>query len=222
MNWKCLFNYPTLNWKCLFNYPTLNWKCLFNYPRNQQWHPPSYLPSKILSNSCGESSTTVYNDNLQADAQENLQTDQTEKCKLQHLWMNVQKENLCLIESSKRLKGWNKPEARSSHRRCSMKKLFLKVLQNSRKNTCVGVFFLINFYHRRDSDSSNFPRIFQNFWEYLFSQTSNCSQMIFKIVVLKNFAIFTGQILFWKIFFRKLQACNLYTSAYYTSNKYVK
>ena len=30
---------------------------------------------------------------------------------------------------------------RSSHRRCSIKKLYLKISQNSRENTCVGVSF---------------------------------------------------------------------------------
>ena len=31
---------------------------------------------------------------------------------------------------------------RSSHRRCSAKKVFLEILQNSRENTCVRVYFL--------------------------------------------------------------------------------
>ena len=32
-------------------------------------------------------------------------------------------------------------ETRSSHRRCSIKKLFLKISQHSQENTCVGISF---------------------------------------------------------------------------------
>ena len=35
------------------------------------------------------------------------------------------------------------PAHRSSHRRCSTKKLFLKISQNSQENNCVRVSFLI-------------------------------------------------------------------------------
>ena len=34
---------------------------------------------------------------------------------------------------------------RSSHQRCSLKKLFLKILQNSQENTCAGDFFSLLF-----------------------------------------------------------------------------
>ena len=33
--------------------------------------------------------------------------------------------------------------SRSRHRRCSVKKVFLEIVQNSQENTCVGVSFLI-------------------------------------------------------------------------------
>ena len=38
---------------------------------------------------------------------------------------------------------FNWEEDRSSHWRCSIKKVFLKKIQNSQENTCVGVSFLI-------------------------------------------------------------------------------
>ena len=34
---------------------------------------------------------------------------------------------------------------RSSHPRCSIKKLFLKILRHSQEDTCVGIYFLIKF-----------------------------------------------------------------------------
>ena len=33
---------------------------------------------------------------------------------------------------------------KSSHKRCSVKKVFLNISQNSQENTCLGVSFLIN------------------------------------------------------------------------------
>ena len=52
--------------------------------------------------------------------------------------------------------------------------------------------------------------------EYIFLETplmrmhrSSCSQIFFKIGVLKKFAIFTGKHLCWSLFSIKLQACNL-------------
>ena len=41
------------------------------------------------------------------------------------------------------LLAWEISLNRSSHRRCSIKKLFLKISQYSQENTCVGIFFLI-------------------------------------------------------------------------------
>ena len=35
--------------------------------------------------------------------------------------------------------------SRSSHRKCSVKAIFLKISQYSQKNACVGVIFLIKF-----------------------------------------------------------------------------
>ena len=40
----------------------------------------------------------------------------------------------------------------------------------------------------------------------LISIRSSCSQMFFKVGVLKNFAIFTGEHLCWNLFLIKLQA----------------
>ena len=39
----------------------------------------------------------------------------------------------------------NDKNTRSSHQRCSVKKGFLQISQNSQENTCVGISFLINF-----------------------------------------------------------------------------
>ena len=54
-------------------------------------------------------------------------------------------------------------KVRSSHWRCSLKRVFLKVLQSSQENTCVGVSFLINIAGlrsesllKRDSDMGVF------------------------------------------------------------------
>ena len=55
---------------------------------------------------------------------------------------------------------------RSSHLRSSIKKVFLKILQNSQENTCIRVPILINLhvsglqlYQKRDSDTGLFLRI---------------------------------------------------------------
>ena len=41
--------------------------------------------------------------------------------------------------------------------------------------------------------------------ELTLSARSNCSQMFFKIRVLKNFAIFTGKHLCWSLFFQSIR-----------------
>ena len=61
-------------------------------------------------------------------------------------------------------------------RRCSVKKLSLKISQNSQKNTCARASFLIKLqawvlqlYYKRGSGTSVFLWIFQNSSEHLFS-----------------------------------------------------
>ena len=52
---------------------------------------------------------------------------------------------------------------RSSHQRCSIKKVLLKISQNWQENTCDGVSFLITL-----QDIDFFLSVLQNFWEHLF------------------------------------------------------
>ena len=59
---------------------------------------------------------------------------------------------------------------RSSHQKCSIKKLLLKILQYSQENICVGVSFLIKLqatrpptFLNRDSNTGAFMWILQNF-----------------------------------------------------------
>ena len=72
-----------------------------------------------------------------------------------------------------------------SHLRNSIKKVFLKISQNSQENTCVGVSILINLhtsrlqlYHKRSLRHKRFPVNLANFSENLFFskqlQTNNC------------------------------------------------
>ena len=49
--------------------------------------------------------------------------------------------NSCLITFLKKYRSSHRKQ-RSSHRRGPVKKVFLKILQTSRKNTCVGVFLI--------------------------------------------------------------------------------
>ena len=73
---------------------------------------------------------------------------------------------------------WNSSTIfRSTHRRCSIK-TFLKILQYSQKNTCVGVSFLINLQPIRPvtllirgSNTIISLWISRNFWEHLFWRT---------------------------------------------------
>ena len=78
---------------------------------------------------------------------------------------------------------------RSSHQRCSVKKVFLEVSQNSQENTCARVSFfnkaaawkhlcqslffdkVANFIKKRDSGTGVFMWILWNFWEHLFHRT---------------------------------------------------
>ena len=75
---------------------------------------------------------------------------------------------------------------RSSHQRCSIKMVFLKITPNSQENTCARVSFLIklwasvyNFIKKRDSGtgvSSEFCEIFRNnfFTEPLQETATGC------------------------------------------------
>ena len=69
----------------------------------------------------------------------------------------------CLCES----RGFK--TARSSHRRCSVKKLFLKILQNWQEIACEEVSFLITFLTFFNSVyfkiSDRFLSVLRNFWE---------------------------------------------------------
>ena len=64
--------------------------------------------------------------------------------------------------------------ARSSHRKCSIKKVSLKKLQNWQEITCDGVSFLITFLtflnnvYFKISDTGFFLSVLRNFWEHLF------------------------------------------------------
>ena len=63
-------------------------------------------------------------------------------------------------------------------RRCSVKKLFLKISQNSQENTCARVSFLIKLglqlYIKRDSGAGVFLWILRNL-EHLFSESNSSS-----------------------------------------------
>ena len=134
--------------------------------------------------------------------------------------------------------------------------MFLENWQNSEKNTCARVSFLINcrpqacnfikketlaqvfscgfcqisantFFYRRPLDGCFWNTYFQLkmslviYWQSALpainnnnsyflthsspSDRSNRSQMFFEIVILKNFAIFTGKQLCWSLFFITLQ-----------------
>ena len=65
---------------------------------------------------------------------------------------------------------------RSSHRRCSIKQVFLKVLQNSQENTCVGVSFLIKLQfsglQKKRIKYRCFPVIFAKILKTLFLQNT--------------------------------------------------
>ena len=62
---------------------------------------------------------------------------------------------------------------RSSHRGCSIKKMFLKISQNSQENTCARVSFF-----------SFFPVNFAKFFRKLFSQNASGRLLLFTITSL--------------------------------------
>ena len=57
---------------------------------------------------------------------------------------------------------------RSRHWWCSIKRVFLKTLQNSQENNCVEASSLINCWLKKDSDTGVFLLILRNFYEHLF------------------------------------------------------
>ena len=59
---------------------------------------------------------------------------------------------------------------KQSYRRCSVKKVFLEISQNSQENTCARVSFLIKL-QAWDSGTGIFLWILQNFLEHLFYRT---------------------------------------------------
>ena len=66
-------------------------------------------------------------------------------------------------------------EAEAVTQRCSVKKVFLEISQNSQENTCIRVSFLIKLlalglplYWKRDSGTGVFLWILWIFWEHLF------------------------------------------------------
>ena len=64
---------------------------------------------------------------------------------------------------------------RSSHQRCSIKQLFLKMLWYSQENTCVGVFFKLRVFRpltvlKRDVNADTFWWISENFKKIYFEE----------------------------------------------------
>ena len=69
-------------------------------------------------------------------------------------------------------------KCRSSHQRCSVKKVFLEISQNSQENTCAKVSFFIKLqasglqlYQKRDPGTGVFLWILWNFQGHLFYRT---------------------------------------------------
>ena len=106
---------------------------------------------------------------------------------------------------------------RSSHRKCSRKKVFLKISQNSQEKTCARVSFLVRLqvapatllkkrlWHR--CFSVNFAKFLRTY----FSQNTSgllllCS--LFKRAALKNFDKFRGKYYSRSPFLLKLHAYN--------------
>ena len=78
---------------------------------------------------------------------------------------------------------------RGSHRRSSIKKMFLKISQYSQENTCARVSFSLKLqasglklYLKRDSSTGVFLWIFQNFQKHFFSRTPMDECFYFKTV----------------------------------------
>ena len=81
------------------------------------------------------------------------------------------------------------------------KKVFLKILQTSQENTCVGVFFnkvaglqAADFF-RKGSNTEVSCEVCETFKNTYFEEhlQTTASKAFYKKAVLKNFAIFTGR-----------------------------
>ena len=105
--------------------------------------------------------------------------------KLQNDFRKTLKENiqlemtLCGVLATPPEKSHMDTIFRSCYQRCSIKKTFLEIAQNSPENTCVRVSFLIKlqalglkFYLKRDTNTGVFLRILRYFQEHLSYRTS--------------------------------------------------
>ena len=97
---------------------------------------------------------------------------------LKHLWLipNILKWQNCKI-FTKLVPSQN--PSRISHRRCSVKKIFLKIYKISRENICVGVCFKLYWKETpTQSFASEIYKIFNNtyFEEYLRTTASDKNQ----------------------------------------------
>ena len=80
---------------------------------------------------------------------------------------------------NKKVKWFAANICRSSHRMCSIKKLFLKILQIHNKKTCVGVSFLIKKLQHRC-----FPVNFMKFVRTPFLQNNSWQMLLYMIDIL--------------------------------------
>ena len=91
----------------------------------------------------------------------------------------MQKKEKCLsLQIAVRSMFEGHPEAVA--RRCSVEKLLLKLSKKSQENICVAVSFLmmlrdsiLQFYWKRDSNTSVFLRILRDFLKHLFAQNTS-------------------------------------------------
>ena len=127
--------------------------------------------------------------------------------------------NVVVLKAGTRFFNFSSKMHQKQSPRCSIKKLFLKISQNSQENTCVVVFFF------RIDVLKNFSIFTRKHFvlESLFSKVADLKadtrffnvsskihqqkqppEMFYKKAVLKNFAIFTGQHLCCILFFNKV------------------
>ena len=110
------------------------------------------------------------------------------------LFLFLQKLKSFLEDFWRSLLDFSRP-FRSSCQRCSVKKVFLEISQNSQKNTCARVSFLNRT--SRDDCFSPLKRFYHLFTESnklkLFNGQEKLPEVFYKKVVLRNFAKFTGK-----------------------------
>ena len=83
---------------------------------------------------------------------------------------------------------WSKDHFRSN-RRCSVKKVFLKILQNSQENTCVRVSFLIKLQAPHRCFPVNFAKIFRT--PFYRTPLDDCFSRLTQVIYLvKQYLIF--------------------------------